>query len=83
MSSIMKVSDKPFATGGYGGKINVAELGSRIRAEVQKLLGDSITVDKHQNADLDAWKRYTHAFPSGAQRRQCFSRPLARPNIQS
>jgi len=77
--SVMKVSDKPFATGGYGGKINVAELGSRIRAEVQKLLGDSITVDKHQNADLDAWKRYTHSFPSGTQQRPCSSRSPKHP----
>lgn len=56
--SVMKVSDKPFATGGYGGKIDVAKLGSQIRAEVQALLGDSITVDKHQNANLDAWKSH-------------------------
>lgn len=56
--SVMKVSDKPFASGGYGGRIDVAELGSRIRSEVKALLGESITVDKHQNADLDAWKSH-------------------------
>lgn len=56
--SVMKVSDKPFASGGYGGRIDVAELGSRIRKEIKALLGESITVDKHQNADLDAWKSH-------------------------
>tara|TARA_Y100000591_G_scaffold204098_1_gene176734 strand:- start:43 stop:348 length:306 start_codon:yes stop_codon:yes gene_type:complete len=42
----------------YGGKIDVAKLGSQIRSEIQKLLGDSITVEKHQNANLDAWKSH-------------------------
>lgn len=56
--SVMKVSEKPYAGGGFGGTVNPAEIGSRIRSEVQKLLGDSITVEKHQNTNLDAWKSH-------------------------